>query len=125
MEEARALGRAIESEMVANGISRKEFAEAVGVSEATVGEYLRGEREPSLGKLRGFASKLRCSVGYLIGRQEQIMGWERSQSIAGDANVQVSGVTAGAGDTTAGDQSVTMAGATVFGDVVVQLPEDA
>lgn len=87
MNEAQALGRAVRSEMVANGMGRKDLAEAVGVSTDSLGKYLRGELEPSLEKLRAFAEALNCSVGYLINRQEQIKGWatgSQHQSIDGD-----------------------------------------
>lgn len=94
MNEAQALGRAVRSEMVANGMGRKDLAEAVGVSTDSLGKYLRGELEPSLEKLRAFAEALNCSVGYLINRQEQIKGWatgSQHQSIDGDGNLAVGG----------------------------------
>ncbi|MFT4296149.1 MAG: helix-turn-helix transcriptional regulator [Micropruina sp.] len=126
MNDAEALGRAIESEMVANGLTRKELADVMGVSADSLGKYLRGEVEPSLGRLRVFATALNCTVGYLIGRQEQIMGWTRgpvTQAILGEGNNQVTGLSSTVGDASADDQSVNIAGATVFGDVKVVRPD--
>lgn len=121
--EAEALGRAINSERVARGMTRPELAGLVEVSPDTLSDYIRGEREPPLAKLRALGAALNCSVGYLIGRQEQILGWARgtvTHSITGDENILVSGnPSSNADNTTADNQGVAIAGATVFGDVIV------
>lgn len=127
MNDAQAMGRAINSERVALGLTRQELADQVGMSVDSLGEYIRGEREPSLEKLRALAGVLRCTLGYLIGRQEQILGWEKptAQSIIGNDNIQVSGSTSSSGgDASADNQGLAIAGATVFGDVIVKQDDD-
>lgn len=51
----------------ARGLSRKAFAEAMGVSYSTVSKYENGERFPDLDLLRKFAVYFDVSADYLIG----------------------------------------------------------
>lgn len=51
----------------ARGLSRKAFAEAMGVSYSTISKYENGERFPDLDLLRKFAVYFNVSADYLIG----------------------------------------------------------
>lgn len=47
-------------------MSQKAFAEALGVSEATVSRYLRGDREPSINVVGKIAKILQTTPDYLL-----------------------------------------------------------
>lgn len=51
----------------ASGLSRKAFAEAMGVSYSTISKYENGERFPDLDLLRKFAMHFDVSADYLLG----------------------------------------------------------
>lgn len=50
-------------------MSRKALGELCGLSKDMVGQYERGEREPSVGTLIELADYFEVPVDYLLGRQ--------------------------------------------------------
>lgn len=125
--DGEALGVAIDAERVAARLSRSELAELVGVSEESLGRYIRGETEPKLAILRQLASALDQRPQDLLTRADQILSRSTRMAgmeVAGDRNIQVGGDIGSGGASSAEAQSVNVAGATVFGDVKVIMPED-
>lgn len=94
MDEAEALGVAIESERVAAVMSRDELAEAAGVSLDTIGRHIRGEQDAA-GRLRAIAKALDCTPQELLDRADGIVGRAQrrtaTQSVEGDGNLAVGG----------------------------------
>ena len=60
------LGDKLKSARVNSRLSRKQVAERIGVSTATIGLYETGERLPSLPAIVKLATQYRVSVDYLI-----------------------------------------------------------
>lgn len=63
---ATILGENIATQRTLAGMSRKQFANAAGVSEMAISSYERGMREPSLDKIKQFARIFNCSIIDLI-----------------------------------------------------------
>lgn len=83
METSEALGVAIDSERVASRLTREELAEAAGITVDTLGDYIRGEREPSLARLRDLAAALDMRPQDLLDRADVVAGKaERRASVA-------------------------------------------
>ncbi|WP_375588074.1 S24 family peptidase [Hoeflea alexandrii] len=57
---------------MAEGQTNAEFAEEVGVAEATLGNYLRGEREPSYDFLRRLRERRGVDINWLITGEEPV-----------------------------------------------------
>lgn len=49
------------------GLSRKQIAERIGVTESTIGLYESGNRQPSLENLMKLASIYKVTTDYLLG----------------------------------------------------------
>ncbi len=50
-----------------NGISQKELADRINVSESVVSRYISGEREPKANILANIATALKTTSDYLLG----------------------------------------------------------
>lgn len=50
-------------------IDRKTLGECCGLSKNIIGQYERGEREPTIGSLVKIADYFEVSTDYLLGRQ--------------------------------------------------------
>ncbi|WP_277285296.1 helix-turn-helix domain-containing protein [Sneathia sanguinegens] len=53
-----------------NGITQKELADRINVSESVVSRYISGEREPKANVLANIATALRTTSDYLLGIEE-------------------------------------------------------
>lgn len=53
-----------------NGISQKELADRINVSESVVSRYISGEREPKANMVANLATALRTTSDYLLGIEE-------------------------------------------------------
>ena len=61
------LGKRIQMMLDLRGISRKELAAQVGVTEVAIGRYISGEREPKAITVAGIAKSLGISIDELMG----------------------------------------------------------
>lgn len=52
------------------GLTQQQLAEKVNLSQQTIGHYEVGRAKPDLDTLQLLASKLNCSVDYLLGRTD-------------------------------------------------------
>ena len=53
-----------------NGITQKELADRINVSESVVSRYISGEREPKANVLANIATALRTTSDYLLGIED-------------------------------------------------------
>ena len=53
-----------------SGLTQKELSNKIGVTEAAMSRYLRGEREPKLNVVSNMATALHTTTDYLLGREE-------------------------------------------------------
>ncbi len=53
-----------------NGLTQKELGEIIGVVQTVAGKYERGALEPSLTGLKKLADYFKCSIDYLVGRED-------------------------------------------------------
>lgn len=67
---AQILGENLERIRKEKGVTRKQLAAALGVSEKTIGNYANGEKEPSFEKLFSLADFLEVSVASIIGEND-------------------------------------------------------
>lgn len=103
MEAARAagvLGIAIESERIASCLTRDELAQAANVTPETLGDYIRGEREPSLARLRDIAAAMEVRPQDLLDRADMIAGRAArregdTQANTGGRNLMITGTVKG------------------------------
>lgn len=65
------LANRLKSSRKAVGLSRKQIAQLIGVSESMVGLYEAGTRQPSLAALVKLASTYKVSTDYLLGCEQQ------------------------------------------------------
>lgn len=65
--ETKELGSRIQNLLNEQGISRKEFAEMTGLTEAAISRYCTGAREPKSVTLASIANALGVSVDELLG----------------------------------------------------------
>lgn len=56
---------------LAKGLTQKELAEKIGMSDVAVCYYETGAREPNLETLRKLAAVLECTIDELIGTGEE------------------------------------------------------
>lgn len=61
------LGRNIQRLLAEKGLSRKEFADMTGLTEAAISRYITGKREPKAITLSAIANVLGVSVDELLG----------------------------------------------------------
>ena len=53
-----------------SGLSQKELALKIGVTEAAISRYMSGEREPKLDVISNMATVLHTTTDYLLGRDD-------------------------------------------------------
>ncbi len=53
-----------------NGISQKELADRINISESVVSRYISGDREPKANVIANLATALRTTSDYLLGIEE-------------------------------------------------------
>lgn len=53
------------------GLSQGEFARCIGIGQVSVSQYERGDREPSLSKLKQIAERLGVSADWLLGLTDE------------------------------------------------------
>ena len=61
----------IRSERVRLGMTARELADKVGVSESTITAWENEKRDPNLSYLVGLAKMFGCSVDYLLGLSDE------------------------------------------------------
>lgn len=64
------IGSRISSELSKKGISQKQLAERINISESIVSRYISGEREPKANVLANIATALNTTSDYLLGIEE-------------------------------------------------------
>ena len=64
------IGNRISYLLIKNGITQKELADRINVSESVVSRYISGEREPKANVLANIATALRTTSDYLLGIEE-------------------------------------------------------
>lgn len=64
------IGSRISSELSKKGISQKQLAERINLSESIVSRYISGEREPKANVLANIATALNTTSDYLLGIEE-------------------------------------------------------
>lgn len=64
------IGNRISHLLNKNGISQKELADRINVSESVVSRYISGEREPKANVLANIATALRTTSDYLLGIED-------------------------------------------------------
>lgn len=52
------------------GLTQRELAEKLSLTQTTIGKYERGELEPSIEVLKKLSNTLECSIDYLIGHSD-------------------------------------------------------
>jgi transcriptional regulator with XRE-family HTH domain len=67
-----ALGKAIEEFMVKKGVTRDKLAQAAGVSERRVGDYIRGRGNPGYRTLLKIFAALDVTPGEAMTRADEI-----------------------------------------------------
>ena len=122
MDFTEALGRALRAERAAEFLTQRQVAERAGVSDMLLGAIERGRTADAVtyAQVESIASAIGCDLIYIHARAAMIMG--RADGRINARDVMATGLNAG--DQSAGDGSVQVAGATVYGDVVVQAPGD-
>ena len=53
------------------GMTQKELAIAIGVTDAAICQYETGAREPTLDTLRKLSEELNCTLDELIGKEDR------------------------------------------------------
>ena len=53
-----------------SGLTQKELALKIGVTEAAISRYINGEREPKLDVISNMATALHTTTDYLLGRED-------------------------------------------------------
>jgi len=64
------LNKRLQKSRINTGLSRKQVAELVAVSESTIGLYESGIRQPSLSVLMKLASTYKVTTDYLLGCEQ-------------------------------------------------------
>lgn len=68
------------------GISQKELASLIGVSESAISKWKSGDNEPSMKNLKKIADVLNCSMSELTEGIMPLTGFESEVDITGAAN---------------------------------------
>lgn len=53
-----------------SGLTQKELALKIGVTEPAISRYIKGEREPKLDVISNMATALHTTTDYLLGRED-------------------------------------------------------
>lgn len=81
------IGNRISNALSKKGISQKQLAERINLSEAVVSRYISGEREPKANILANIATALNTTSDYLLGIEEDESNYPRiKRMIARNAN---------------------------------------
>lgn len=81
------IGNRISNALSKKGISQKQLAERINLSEAVVSRYISGEREPKANILANIATALNTTSDYLLGIEEDEFNYPRiKRMIARNAN---------------------------------------
>lgn len=81
------LGKRIASELSKKGLTQKQLAERVNLSEAVVSRYISGERELKANVLANISTALNTTSDYLLGIEEDEFNHPRiKRMIARNAN---------------------------------------
>lgn len=81
------IGNRISNALNKKGISQKQLAERINLSEAVVSRYISGEREPRANVLANIATALNTTSDYLLGIEEDEFNHPRiKRMIARNAN---------------------------------------
>lgn len=64
---ANTLGGRISELLLRQGVSQKELAERIGVTEASMSRYIKNEREPKAAIVANIATALHTTTDYLLG----------------------------------------------------------
>lgn len=60
----------------AKGMSQREFAKKIGIQEASLSRYIKGERLPKVTIGNKIAEELGCTLAYLLGDDANVNGYE-------------------------------------------------
>lgn len=71
------LGQRILNAIRMNGISQKELASIVGVTEGVISRYVSGEREPKPDMIANIATALHTTSDYLLGIEKDDFDYPR------------------------------------------------
>ena len=63
------LGKKIQNLMQRRGLTQKQLAELVNVTEVSMSRYISGERDPSVETLANIATALRTTTDFLLGKK--------------------------------------------------------
>ncbi len=61
------LGKRISESLQKNGMTQKELASRIGITEAVISRYISGERDPKPETLANIATALHTTSDYLLG----------------------------------------------------------
>ena len=77
------IGERIASLLKNEGLSQKELAQLVGITEPALSRYIKGERQPKMEVIANLATALNTTSDYLIsGNEEEISFNQLSRLIA-------------------------------------------
>lgn len=71
---SKEIGKKIANIIKSKGITQRELAEQINISESTLSRYIKGERMPKLEILYSIAEALNISIDALIGRPAVFVG---------------------------------------------------
>lgn len=66
------LSEMLKSLRLESGLTQKQLAQRLGISQATITCYENGLREPHIESLIAYADLFDCSVDYLVGRADDL-----------------------------------------------------
>lgn len=67
------LGGRISELLQQNGLTQRELAELVGVTEVSMSRYIKGDRTPKAPVIANIAKALHTTSDYLLGQEEEAM----------------------------------------------------
>ena len=71
------IGDRIHTEIIASGMSQREFAKRIGTTEVSISRYIKGTRTPKASVAAKMAEVFGCSANYLLGIEEKETDSER------------------------------------------------
>lgn len=76
---SKELGTKIQNLMQRSGLTQKQLAELVNVTEVSMSRYISGERDPSVETLANIATALHTTTDFLLGKgKNRISTWAKS-----------------------------------------------
>jgi len=70
----------IREHRIQRGLTQRQLAEKLGISQAAVGKWETGTADPRMRQLRALAEALECSIDELCGRQPAAAAPEQAAS---------------------------------------------